>query len=89
MQQGITGEAVTQIQTECPTKQINGNDVLNSHFSHGAFIIYSYFQEANGEKNKQELSKKKRDDNMLYLAETSKSREKAWKSLSATLEIKE
>lgn len=50
IQQGITGEGMIQIQTEGPTKRINGKDVLNSHFNHGAFIN-SYFQEVNGEKN--------------------------------------
>lgn len=35
MPKGRSGEAVAQIQRGDPSKQIEGNDVLNSHFDHG------------------------------------------------------
>lgn len=54
MQQwGITGEAMTQTQMGCPSKEMNGSGIFSSHFCHGGFIN-SNFQELNSEKNKHE-----------------------------------
>lgn len=67
MPKGRTGEAMAQIQTGDPSKQIDRKDVLNSHFGQAA-LVNSYFQEVNGQKNKQELMKRRKEKPPICLS---------------------